>query len=103
MAITKTSFVEKTTVLEDGQIEIQERTQYRDDGFVVTSRSDIRTIDVGDDLTAESDLVKDIVNGNLHNQSRRDARAIVRQEEIERAEEMERGRAGGVPTITGNE
>ena len=80
MAITKNSFVEKTTVLEDGRIEIQERTQYRDDGFVVTSRRDVRTIDVGDNVATESDLVKDIVDGNLHNQDRRvQGRQVSRQ------------------------
>jgi len=57
MAITKSMFVEKTTVLEDGQIQIQERTQYFDEGFVVTARSDVRTIDVGDSVAAESDLL----------------------------------------------
>ena len=85
MAITKRSFVEKTTVLEDGQIEIVERTQYFDEGFVVTSRKDTRTIDVGDDVAAESELIRDVVNGNLHNQARRDARDAARQAEIERA------------------
>ena len=86
MAITKRMFVERTTVLEDGQIEIVERTQYLDEGFVVTSRKDIRTIDVGDDVTAESDLIKNIVNGKLHTAARIEARAAAILAEAARAE-----------------
>jgi len=84
-------FVERVTVLEDGQIEIVERTQYFDEGFVVTSRKDIRTIDVGDNVAAENDLIKHVVNGNLHNKARKDARAVAKLAEIEKAK-------GGPPT-----
>ena len=84
MAITKEMFVESVIVREDGQVDIVERTQYFDEGLVVTSRKDKRRIDVGDDVTAESYLIKDVVNGNLHSQSRRDARAAAILAEIER-------------------
>jgi len=85
MAITKEMFVEGVIILEDGQIDIVTRTQYFDEGFVVTSRKDTRRIDVGDSVATESDLIKDVVNGNLHKQSRRDARAIAILAEIEKA------------------
>ena len=85
MPITKEMFVEGVMVLVDGQIDVVERTQYFDEGFVVTSRKDTRRIDVGDDVAAESELIRDVVNGNLHNQDRRDARAVARLAEIERA------------------
>ena len=85
MPITKEMFVEGVMVLVDGQIDVVERTQYFDEGFVVTSRKDTRRIDVGDDVAAESELIRDVVNGNLHNQARRDARDAARLAEIERA------------------
>jgi len=85
MAITKRMFVERVTVLEDGQVEIVERTQYFDEGFVVTSRKDIRLIDVGDDVAAESELIKDVVDGKLHKKSRKDARDAAKLAEIEKA------------------
>lgn len=85
MAITKEMFVESVIVLEDGQVDVVVRTQYFDEGFVVTSRKDTRRIDVGDDVAAESALIRDVVNGNLHNQARQDARDVARLAEIERA------------------
>ena len=85
MAITKEVFIESTIVHEDGQVDVVERTQYFDEGLVVTSRKDTRRIDVGEDVTRESDLVKDVVNGNLHNQARIDARDAARLAEIEKA------------------
>ena len=85
MAITKEMFTESVIVRVDGQIDVVVRTQYFDGGFVVTSRKDTRTIDVGDDVTAENELIRDVVNGNLHNQARRDARDAARLAEIERA------------------
>jgi len=84
MAITKQVFIESITVLEDGQIDVVSRTQYFDEGLVVTSRKDTRRIDVGDNVAAESGLIKDVVNGNLHSQSRRDARDTARAAEAER-------------------
>ncbi len=81
MAITKEVFIEGVIVRVDGQVEVVTRTQYFDEGFVVTSRKDTHPIDVGDDVTREDDLVKDVVNGNLHNQTRIDARDAARQAE----------------------
>ena len=84
MAITKEMFVESVIVRGDGQVDVVERTQYFDEGLVVTSRKDTRRIDVGDDVAAESALIRDVVDGNLHNQARKDARDAARLAEIER-------------------
>jgi len=85
MAITKEMFTESIVVNTDGQVDVVERTQYFDEGLVVTSRKDTRRIDVGDDVAAESALIRDVVNGNLHNQARRDARDAAILAEIEHA------------------
>ncbi len=78
MAITKEVVFEKMRVLPDGQIQIIEVTNYIERGVIQSSRRDDRMIDVGDDVTAESDLIRDVVNGNLHSQARKDARDSAR-------------------------
>lgn len=79
MAISKRTVVQDVAVEPDGQIIIYEVTEYWEGGVtngtleVVGPRRG-RRVDVGDDVTAEDDLVKDVVNGNLHSQARKDAR-----------------------------
>lgn len=73
--VTKVVEFEKLRVLPDGQIQIIEVTHYKEGGVIMSSRRDDRMIDVGDDVSAEDELIRDVVNGNLHSQGRRDARA----------------------------
>ena len=74
MIITKE--VEETQVIveADGQLSVLEATWYAEDGIRVgTPTHHYRLIDVGDDTTAESPLVKDVVK-NLHTPARKAAR-----------------------------
>ncbi len=77
--------VEKETVevqvLPDGQVQLKVATRYLEEGKVIMERHDLRIIDCGDDVSTEDQLVKDIVNGNLHSTAR-----IADREEIKAAE-----------------
>ena len=71
MAITKRIFVDKIEVLEDGQLNIRTATQFFEGGEAVSEKSFHRkTIEVGDDVTAEDALVKDVVDGKLFTAAR---------------------------------
>jgi hypothetical protein len=72
------------TLQQDGQMLVTEVEQFVDtatDEPVGTGRSIQRFIDIGDDVSAESLVIQDAVNGNLHSQARKDARDIVKAEE----------------------
>lgn len=75
MPITKETIIIETKVMNDGQLHIIEADIY-DDG---TSKSEPvnrrrRIIEVGDDVTAEDQLIKDVVKG-VHTVARVNARA----------------------------
>lgn len=79
MAVTKRTVVVAVTVELDGQVTVFEQEEYWEGGIQngvleATSPKRGRRIDVGDDATAEDDLIKDVINGNLHSQARKDAR-----------------------------
>lgn len=62
MAITKQSR-EIVTVLPNGSFEVKTVTEVVEDGEVIASKNHRRGIDVGDDLTQESQFIKDLANG----------------------------------------
>ena len=78
MAVTKKISFVSMTIYEDGQIDILEKTNYMEGGKVMSGRRDNRRIDVGDSVASEDQLVKDVVNGNLHNKARKDARELIK-------------------------
>lgn len=83
MAITKRTVLVKVEVLLDGQLIVFEQEEYWEGGFVngvleTTGPVRGRHVDVGDDVAAEDEIIRDVVNGNLHSQSRKDARDTVR-------------------------
>jgi len=68
--ITKRTFVDQLTVLEDGQLQIREATQFEENGTPVSEKSYRRYVRVpGDDLAGEDELVRDVGN-NLHTPAR---------------------------------
>lgn len=80
MALSKRTVIEEIRVAVDGQVHVFERTEIWEGGFVngtlegKGSRTG-RTLDVGDTIAgSESQLVKDVVNGNLHSAGRKAAR-----------------------------
>ena len=73
MAIITRRDTEKVEVLADGQLQVKEVDVLYDDvadEIVGRKGTHRRTIDVGDSVTAENALIKDIVNGNLHKPAR---------------------------------
>ncbi len=77
MAIEKETV--EVTVLPDGQVQLKEATRYVEDGKVMMERHDIRTIDCGDGTAEEDQLIKDIINGNLHSAARIAQRVAVKK------------------------
>lgn len=83
MAITKRTVVQDIKVQLDGQVIVFEVEEYWEGGFTTgtletTGPRTGRVIDVGDDATAEDQLVKDVISGDLHNATRISDRDAVR-------------------------
>ena len=68
-------------VLPDGQVQLKVATRYLEGGKVMMERHDFRMIDCGDDVSTEDQLIKDIVNGNLHTASRIASRDVIKAED----------------------
>ena len=82
--VTKTVEIESVSVQLDGQVHVVELTHYMEKGKVMSSRRDNRVIDVGDTvLVGEDQLVKDVINGNLHSAARKTARDAVKAAEAQ--------------------
>ena len=76
MALTKETVLLDLRVEENGSIAKFERTDILEDGVVIVEGPRTGTwIYPGDDVANETQLVKDVVNGNLHSQERKDAGA----------------------------
>ena len=73
MAIEKTVKVHQVRVLDDGQIQSHETHTVVDNGVEQGSYNHVRTIEVGDDVAAESEMVRDIA-GSVHTPARKAAR-----------------------------
>jgi len=82
MAITKEiSYAGDFT--EDGQINVTEIVRVMDNGIEIARKYNSHSIiDVGDDVTNEPQIVKDIASG-LHTPARKAARDAVKAEEAE--------------------
>lgn len=61
-------------VLEDGQLQVRQITRIMEDGVELSKQYHRHVVDVGDDVTNESQLVKDIAQG-VHTPARVSARA----------------------------
>jgi hypothetical protein len=84
MAITKRTIVNRVEVLSDGRIRVRETVEFYEGGIINgtlegTGELPARIIDVGDDVTSEDPLIKDVVNGNLHTAARKTAREQLTQ------------------------
>lgn len=76
MAITK-RFETQITVLPDGQLQQRITTVIEEDGVELSRAHWRKVIDVGDDVTNEDDLTKEVA-GAVHTPARVNARAIAR-------------------------
>jgi len=66
--------------LEDGQIRVKEITRLMENGVELSKNYHRHVVDVGDDVTNESQIVKDIASG-LHTPARKAARDAVKAAE----------------------
>ncbi len=87
MAISKRVVIEDIKVLTDGQVIVFEVTEYWNGGFIKGTMETVgprtgRMLDVGDDVTMEDQIVRDIVKGTLHSAARKTARDIVKETEL---------------------
>ena len=70
MALTKEIVVDLIEVREDGQMQVREATRVLEDGVILSSSFHRKVIDVGDDVTNEPDLVRDVAQ-NMHTADRK--------------------------------
>ena len=68
MAIIK-EIEHQIIVLNDGQLQVAEITKLMEDGLELSAYVNRHVVDVGDDVSAESQLVQDTAN-NLHTPAR---------------------------------
>lgn len=85
MALSKRTVVLDIKVEADGQVIVFEQEEYWEGGFTsgvmeTTGPRTGRRLDVGDDSTSEDQLVKDVINGNVHSAARKTARDAVKAE-----------------------
>jgi hypothetical protein len=64
-------------VLPDGQLEVKEVTLIKRDGTLISRSNHRRVIDVGEDVSAEVELIKDTASG-VHTPDRISARAAIK-------------------------
>ena len=76
MALTK-KIEHIITVLNDGQLQVGEITKIMEDGVELSSSIHRHVVDVGDDVSAESQLVQDTAS-NLHTPARIADRAVAK-------------------------
>ena len=65
----------EVTVKNDGQLEIKETTIIFEDGVAISRTNHRKVIDVGDDVAAETEIVKDIAS-TVHTKERIDKRRL---------------------------
>jgi len=71
--IEKRVFVDRMEILQDGQIQVRTATQFFENNEAISEKSYHRhVIAPGDDVSSEEQIVKDVVSGNLHTQTRID-------------------------------
>lgn len=73
MALTK-EIETQVTVLPDGQLQVRTATIVMEDGVELSRTYHRKVVDVGDDVTEEDDMVKEIA-GSVHTPARIAARA----------------------------
>lgn len=81
MALTKKTEYQ-VTVLPDGQLEVREATIIMEGGKEITRTYHRKVIDVGDDVTNEPQLIKDIA-GSVHTAERISARALTKAQNLQ--------------------
>ena len=86
MAITK-QITYDGQFMEDGQIQVRQITRIMEDGVEISKAYHRHVVDVGDDLTNEPQIVKDVAI-SLHTPARKAARqAFLAQQQAENANE----------------
>ena len=83
MALTK-EITYDGQFLEDGQIQVRQITRIMEDGVELSKAYHRHVVDVGDDVTNESQIVKDVAQ-NLHTPARKTARDAAREAANENA------------------
>ncbi len=63
--------------LEDGQIQVKTITRIMEDGVEISKSFHRHVVDVGDDVSGESQMVQDVAN-SLHTPERLAARTVVK-------------------------
>jgi len=79
MAITK-QITHDGQFLEDGQIQVREITRVMEDGVELSKTYHRHVVDVGDDLTNEPQIVKDVA-ASLHTPARVTARKALKAQQ----------------------
>lgn len=73
MALTKETVTDLIEVLEDGRMQVRTATRVLEDGVVLSQSFHRHVVDVGDDVSGESQLVQDVAQ-NMHTSDRKAAR-----------------------------
>ena len=69
--------------LEDGQIQVKTRTVILEDGVEISSSNHRHVVDVGDDVSSEDRMIRDIA-GSIHTPARVTARSAVKRAQAPR-------------------
>ena len=80
MALTK-EITHDGQVLEDGQIQVRRITRIMEDGVQLSKTYHRHVVDVGDDVTNEPQIIKDIAQ-NLHTPERIAARLAFKANQV---------------------
>jgi hypothetical protein len=81
MALTKEVVTDRVEVLEDGRMQVRTATRILEDGEIISESFHRHTIDVGDDVSGESQLVKDVAQ-NMHTEARINERASAKAKAV---------------------
>ena len=79
MALTKQIAVDRITVLADGRMRVREVTYILENGQKIAQTRHPKVIDVGDDVSGEPQLVRDVAK-NMHTPARKAARDAAKAE-----------------------
>ncbi len=72
--LVKTKRLLQVQIEADGTVSVQYETIITDDGAQIAQSVDGRVIDIGDDVSGEDELIRDIISGNLHTATRKKAK-----------------------------
>jgi hypothetical protein len=78
--ITKQTEIDNVTILNDGRLNIKETLIILEDGIEISRTNSRRWVDVGDDVSTESQFIQDLVAG-FHTPARVSSRAAAKAAE----------------------